>query len=306
MMFQRKAFIILFTLMLGFSLMLSGCSSSNPAVKPGGDEKLQVVASISIIADIAQNIGRDRINISYLVPRGENPEDFELLPSDLKQISNANVVILNGWNLERMIESSLANINITNVIYAPKGLTPIPLVGETAADPHAWLDARLVTEYYVPNILQALIAMDAENADYYQENAQAYKQELRELDAWIREQVTTIPEKNRVIVISENALKYYGEAYGFQTEGIWELNAHEEGTPQQISRIIDLVRNTNLPAVFVESTLDHRYMNTISVETKVPIAGELHTDALGIPGSEGDTYIGMMRHNTTVIVNGLK
>ena len=129
--------------------------------------------------------------------------------------------------------------------------------------------------------------------------------QLQELDDWIRQAIESIPEQNRIIVISENAMKYFGDAYGFRTEGIWELNAHEEGTPQQFSRIVELVVTEQVPALFVETTVAQRYMKTIAKETGVPIAGELYTDALGLHGSGADTYIDMMMHNVNIMTKGL-
>lgn len=107
-------------------------------------------------------------------------------------------------------------------------------------------------------------------------------------------------------MVSENAYKYYGEAYGFQPEGIWELNSHEEGTPQQISRVVELVMENSVPALFVETTVDQRYMETVSRETGFAIAGKVYTDALGPVGSGAETYIQMMEYNTRLFVEGLK
>lgn len=305
-MLKKNLVYISFCLLLIFILITcSGCSQNT--VFTGSDkEDIRVVASISILADIIENLIKGRGKVDYLVPIGDNPEDYELLPSDMQKISNADVFFLNGWALERGIERALSsNINNKRIVYLTEGITPIPLVGEDAPDPHAWFDVQLLISFYVENILNTIIEIDPEGEEEYRQNAKNYIAKLQELDTWIKKQAETIPGKNRIIVISENALKYYGEAYGFQTEGIWELNAHEEGTPQQISRIVDLVKEKNLPAVFVESTLDKRYMKTISNETGVPAAGIIYTDALGLPGSGAETYIEMMRHNTNTFVKGL-
>jgi manganese transport system substrate-binding protein len=293
--------LLLFVCIFALAAVSSiGCGSQEREKAEG----LHIVTSISILADIAENIVGSRGTVDYLVPIGDNPEDYEPLPSDLQKISNADVLILNGWSVEEGIERSMRNIT-DKIVFGTEGIVPIPLVGDPAPDPHAWLDALLVAEYYVENILAALLEIDPAGAEEYKKNAKAYQNDLKELHHWIKEQVQAIPEKNRIIVISENAFKYYGEAYGFHTEGIWELNSHEEGTPQQIARVVDLVRENNLPAIFVETTLDKRYMEIISQETGVPIAGEVYTDALGFKGSHADTYIKMMKHNTNVFVQGL-
>lgn len=298
-MIQKKC-ICLACIIVIMGLLISGCSNGETE----NNEGLQIVTSISILADMAENIVGERGTVDFLVPIGDNPEDYEPLPSDMQKVSTADLLILNGWSLEEGIERSMANIT-ESMVFATAGITPIPLVGEDVPDPHAWFNAQFVADYYVENILNALIRLDPDGAAGYRRNAAAYTSELKELDAWIKDQAAKIPEANRVIVISENALKYFGEAYGFQTEGIWELNSHEEGTPQQMSRIVDLVVEKGIPAVFVESTVDQRYMKIISHEAGVPLAGEIFTDALGLPGSGADTYIKMMEYNTELIVRGL-
>ena len=296
----RKKCVFLVCMIAILGLLISGCSNGEAE----NNEGLQIVASISILADMAENIVGERGTVDFLVPVGNNPEDYEPLPSDMQKVSTADLLVLNGWSLEEGIERSMENI-IENIVFVTKGITPIPLVGEDVPDPHAWFNAQLVADFYVQNILNALIRLDPDGAAEYRLNAAAYTAALKELDAWIIEQAQKIPEANRVIVISENALKYFGEAYGFQTEGIWELNSHEEGTPQQMSRVVDLVVARGIPAVFVESTVDQRYMKIISNEAGVPLAGEIFTDALGLPGSGADTYIKMMEYNTALIVRGL-
>lgn len=302
---------LLSVLLVGILFICAGCGSHPESPKVAEDPEtpeeppIRVVASISILSDMVENIAGDRAVVEYIVPIGDNPEDYELIPSDLQKISNACIFFLNGWAVEEAIERSLANVSDSTIVFLTEGITPIPLVGEDAPDPHAWLDAALVADFYVANILNALIEEDPAGEDFYRKNAEEYAEELRELDGWIREQVEAVPEGSRTIVISENAFKYFGEAYGFQTEGIWELNSHEEGTPQQVSRVVDLVVDRGLPAVFGETTVDPRYMEMVSRETGVPIAGLLYTDALGGKNSGAATYVEMMRYNTRLIVEGL-
>ncbi|TCT14932.1 iron/zinc/copper transport system substrate-binding protein [Natranaerovirga pectinivora] len=284
-------------------ILLTACSQKSE--NNNKSDQLDIVTTISIIADLVENIVGDKGVVEFIVPVGDNPEDYELISSDLMKVNNADILFMNGWGLEEVIERGLTNVTNVNIVHLTEGITPINLVGEDVPDPHAWFDVSLVANYYVQNILGELKTIDADNSEYYDQNAKAYISQLEALDTWIKEEIEKIPEKNRVIIISENALKYYGEAYGFKTEGIWELNSHSEGTPQQISRIVDLVRAIELPALFIETTVDERYMEMISNETNVPIAGAIYTDALGKPGSDGETYIKMLRYNTELFVEGL-
>ncbi len=246
----------------------------------------------------------NRAYVSFLVPIGDNPEDYDPLPSDMQKISNADIIFMNGWGLETGIERAVTNIN-NKVVFLTENITPIYLAGEESPDPHAWLDAKLVADFYIDSIIEALAVIDPEGIKEYKKNALIYKNKLLELDNWIKDKVDFIPINNKIIVINENALKYYGQAYGFKTEGIWELNSHEEGTPQQILRIINIVKDNNLPAIFTETTVDNRYMKIISQETNTPIGGMIYTDALGLPNSGAETYIKMMKHNTKIFFNAL-
>ncbi len=311
-MFLRKIlYMVLIFLVLGLAVLpLVGCigvDEKDPGEREGeglSQEGLQIVTSFSILGDIVENITGERGRVDYLVPLGENPEDYELLSGELKMINDAHIFFVNGFGLEGMMEQAVKNVTDTPVVPLTRGMTPIPLVGDDAPDPHLWLDPLLVAGY-VDNALASLIELDPEGEGVYRKNAEEYKVRLKELDNWIREEVKAIPPKNRYIIISENAFKYFGEAYGFQTEGIWELNSHEEGTPQQISRIVELVKEKEIPGLFVESTLDPRFMEAVSRETGVPVKAEVYSDALGKKGSGADTYKKMMRHNVEVLVKGL-
>lgn len=300
-----KSFMI-YSLVIAFifGFMMIGCQSNTDKFASPDKDGVKVLASTSFLADMAKNVVGQLGTVEYIIPIGEGPEHYEMLPSDLRKASNADLLILNGLGLEEMILSSIKNVTNTKILFASDGVEAIPLVGENTPDPHAWLDVRWAIQY-VKNIYDGLSAVDPDNASQYLANADAYIEELIKLDRLIKDSVVQIPESKRVIIISENAMKYFGEAYGFQTEGIWELNSHEEGTPQQISRIIDLVRDKQIPALFTETTVDTRYMDTIAKETGVVIAGQLYTDAIGLPDSGADSYIGMMQHNLNVLIAGL-
>ncbi len=304
----QKTFLFIISAVLVLSLVLVGCSSERAAQQDKEDKSggLQVVTSISILADIARNVVGERGQVTYIVPIGEEPECYEPVPSNFQKVSNADIFFANGLGMEEWLRKIVSNVSDTEVVYLTTGAPTIPLIGRDGADPHLWLNVQHVSDYYVNNILAALIRLDPEGEKEYRRNAELYIAQLQELDAWIVDQVEQIDPDRRMIVISENALKYFGEAYGFDTAGIWELNSHAEGTPQQISRVIDLVQSRQVPALFVEATVDRRYMEAVAKDTGVPIAGEIHTDALGLEGSGAETYIGMMKHNVNSLLMGLR
>ncbi|MCL7746558.1 metal ABC transporter substrate-binding protein [Halalkalibacter alkaliphilus] len=267
---------------------------------------LAITTSFSILGDIITTIVGDRGTVDYIVPIGEEPHEYEPVPSDFQKVSDSDVFYVNGLGLEEWIEKLVESVGgDISIISVSEGVTPIMLEGGEEEDPHAWMSVENV-KLYVENVVDDLIERDPEGESTYRENADAYLAELEELNTFIKTEVEAIPEENRVIVVSEDAFKYFGEAYGFQTEGVWEINSHEEGTPGQISRVIDVVKDQDIPAIFVETTVDRRYMESVSGDTGVEIAGEVYTDAVGQDGSGAETYILMMKHNVETFVNGLK
>ncbi|WP_332690426.1 metal ABC transporter substrate-binding protein [Halalkalibacter lacteus] len=280
-------------------------TDSTEEATEAGEEGLSITTSFSILGDIVGTIIGERGTVEYLVPIGEEPHEYEPIPSDFQKASDSDVFYVNGFSLEGWLEKLVGNVGDVPVVTVSEGITPILLEGSEEEDPHAWLSVENV-KVYVENIVEDLVERDPSGEETYRTNAEAYLTELDDLQAWIKAEVEAVPEETRVIVVTENAFKYFGEAYGFETEGVWELNSHEEGTPSQIARVIDLVSDQNIPAIFVETTVDKRYMERISEGTGVEIAGEVYTDAVGQDGSGAETYLLMMKHNVETFVNGLK
>ncbi|WP_280768562.1 metal ABC transporter solute-binding protein, Zn/Mn family [Salipaludibacillus daqingensis] len=283
-------------------LLMIGCEAEGG--QGNENEGLYVKTSFSILADMTDQILGDRGTVEYIVPIGQGPEEYEPRPSNFQNVSDADVFYVNGMGLEEWLERVVSNASDTPIVELSHGVDPIQLVGEDGEDPHGWLSPRSGI-IYIENILEDLISRDPEGKEEYQQRAEEYIEQLNEIDEWISEEVKKIEEHHRIIVVSENAYKYFGEDYGLQTEGIWELNSHDEGTTQQINRVIDVVKDNELPAVFVETTVDHRYMETISLNTDVPISGEVYTDAIGEEGSGADSYLKMLRHNAETFIDGL-
>lgn len=269
------------------------------------DDGIYVTTSFSILADFLGQVIGDLGEVDYLVPIGEEPHEYEPVPSDFRNVTDSEVFYTNGMGLEEWIERLVENTGDTSIVSLSDGVTEISLEGEDGVDPHAWLSPKNV-EVYIANILDDLTERFPEHADEFEANAEAYLEEIDGLLEYVDETVEQIPQENRIIVVSENAFKYFGEDYDFQTAGIWEINSGEEGTTGQINAVIDLVREQNVPALFVETTVDSRYMETVSDNTNVPIAGEVYTDAVGLEDSGADTYIKMIRHNVDVFREGLQ
>ncbi len=282
---------------------LAGCAGVQQVEEES--EHLQIVTSISIVADITEQIVGERAQVEYLVPLGEEPEEYEPVPSDFQKVSDADAFFINGYNLEVWLTQITGNVADVPVVAAAEEGPTIPLKDSDAPDPHLWLNAEYVRDYYVEKILSTVVELDPDGEDYYRQRADNYAEELTSLHEYITEEAARIPEQKRVIITSENCFKYYAEAYGFESRGIWEINSPEEGTPQQIARIIELVEEREIPAVFRENTISPQYMESISEETGVAIGGVVYSDDLGAEGSGAETLVKMLKHNTDVFVEAL-
>ena len=171
-------------------------------------------------------------------------------------------------------------------------------------EPHAWLDIRNGIKY-AENARDGLIKVDPENEEVYKKNAEQYITKLKELHDSAVEEFNQIPEEERVLVTSEGAFKYFSDAYGFQAEYIWEINQENQGTPDQITRIVDIINDKEITGLFLETSIDPRSMEAVAAEPNVPIMGTVFTDSLAKPGENGDTYISMMESNIKTIKEGL-
>ena len=294
---------------------LTACRN-NPAADDEKDKSLvQAVATYSILSDIVQNIGGDLVEIYSLVPIGANPHEYDPLPLDIQKTQDAEAVFYNGLNLEegnswfeKLIETAGKGGESAPVFKLSEGVEPLYLSSEGNAgeeDPHAWLDIRNGIKY-AENVRDALVKVDPEHAEIYKKNAEQYIAKLKNLHDKALEKFSQIPEEKRYLVTSEGAFKYFSRAYYFKAGYIWEINAENQGTPEQVTQIVEWIKENDIPVLFVESSIDPRSMEMVSAETGVPIGGTLFTDSLGEKGGIGDTYMEMMEWNLNLIYEQLQ
>lgn len=317
---QRRRFPLT-TMALSASLivvltLLSACSgvtggTGEPTGEtPADDDRLRIVTTYSIVADLVRQVAGERAVVTSLVPVGADPHTYEPRPSDLQAVASADAVFYHGLNLELWFDRLIDNVGGQRPTFTvTDGITPLTVeVGsyQGLPDPHAWMDPRLVMQY-VANIRDALIKLDPDGTNIYKQRAAGYMEELHGLDRWIREQVAMIPEERRLLVTSENAFRYFAGAYGFEIVGyIFNLAPEDEPSARQITELVDRIRAEQVPAVFAETTLDPKILQRIAGEAGVRLAGNLYVDSLGPIGSDGDTYLKMMRANVTKISEGLR
>jgi ABC-type Zn uptake system ZnuABC Zn-binding protein ZnuA len=312
---MKKIFNIIMTLSILTLLALTSCGSAPQADSNG----LNVLASTSFLADIAQNVAGDRLQVESLLPVGADPHAYQAAPADVTKIAESDLLILNGLEYEHFIESLLENAGGERIIIeATNGLTPHEgdehaneaESGEghehEAGDPHMWLDPNLVI-MYVENIRDGFIKVDPEGKEIYTANAQAYIVELKELDAWILEQVNQIPIERKLLVTNHESLTYFAERYGFEVIDsiLPSFSSEASASAQEIASAIDLIKQSGAPAIFLGDIENADLANQIADETGVKVINDLYLESL-TEGAPAGTYIDMMKHNVMQIVEGLK
>jgi ABC-type Zn uptake system ZnuABC Zn-binding protein ZnuA len=296
-------------LVASLALLLAACAS--PATPTAN--KLKVVATFSILGDLAQNVGGDRIEIHTLVGPGLDTHTFEPGPADSTALADAALIFENGLEFEPWLDDLYsASGSSAERVMVSNGLEPLESgehgeePGESdhgEFDPHLWHSADNAV-HMVKVIRDALARADAPNAAYYQANAEAYTAQLQGLDDWIFAQVKALPESRRRLVTTHDTFAYFADRYGFEIIGAVLPVSTEGVTPsaQELAALVDSVKAAGVPAVFAENVSSNTLLRQVADEAGVGVVASLYTDALGPPGSDGDTYLKMMRYNVATIV----
>ena len=292
---------ILFSLALG----LSACGGT-PA-EPRTTAPV-VLTSTTILADITRNIAGDRLAVDSLLPVGADPHAYQPVPQDVARIGESSLLVINGAEYEHFLKALLDNAGgEKTVIEASTGL---PLrtdpEGEHGLDPHLWLDPNNVITY-AENIRERLTDFDPDGAQVYQSNADAYEDQLKELDAWIEEQVAQVAPERRVLVTNHEALGYFAERYGFTVVGavIPSFSSSASTSAQQMAALIEQIHAQGVPAIFLDAADNPSLAEQIAAETGIKVVTDLHLESL-TDGPPAATYIDMMKHNVTRMVEALR
>ncbi|MGY8679514.1 metal ABC transporter substrate-binding protein [Bradyrhizobium sp. UFLA05-153] len=266
-------------------------------------ERLNVVASFSILADLVRNVGGDRINLTALVGADSDVHVYTPAPGDAKRIADARLVIVNGLGLEgwlpRLVQSSGSK---ATVVTASTGIAPLKLGSDS--DPHAWQSIPNA-KAYVTNIAAALAAAAPEDAEVFRRQAKAYLEKLETLDREVREAIAKIPPERRKVISTHDAFGYFAAEYGIQFIAPLGVSTETEPSARDIAGIIGQIRAQKIPAVFLENISDDRLIRRIAAETGSKVGGTLISD--GLTGEKGSapTYIDMVRHNIKALTSAL-
>lgn len=281
---------------------------------------VKAVASFSILGDVVRRVGGERVAVDVLVGSGGDAHVFQPKPAQAKQVGQAQVVFSNGLGFEGWISRLLKTTQFKGQhVVVSQGIQPLKGAGDAhghdkhghghkagAADPHAWQNVANVRTY-VANIAQGLCAADATGCDGYRRNASAYQQELQQLEQDIRSAWGAIPAAQRLVITSHDAFGYYAHTYGVRFLSPQGVSTESEASAQGVARLVRQIKKEGAKALFVESISDPRLIEQIARETGLRPAKEgLYSDSLSAPGTEADSYIGMMRYNTRVLTSAIR
>ena len=272
------------------------------------EAKFKVVTTFTVIQDIAQNVAGDAATVESITKPGAEIHEYEPTPKDIVKAQSADLILWNGLNLERWFERFFQNIKDKPAVVVTEGITPLAIYEgpyKDAPNPHAWMSPSNAL-IYVENIKNALVKYDPQNADTYQKNAAAYAEKIKQLDKPLREKLSLIPADQRWLVTSEGAFSYLAKDYDLKEGYLWPINAEQQGTPQQVRKLIDLVKKNHIPVVFSESTVSAKPAQQVAKESGAKYGGVLYVDSLSAADGPVPTYIDLLNVTVSTIVKGFE
>ena len=292
------------------ALAACGESDSSTTSKDGSSAggKFRVVTTFTVIQDIAQNVAGDAAVVESITKPGAEIHDYQPTPGDIVKAQDADLVLWNGFNLERWFEKFFQNVKdvpsaVVSAGVEPMGIAEGPYTGRP--NPHAWMSPTNALQY-VENIRKALVENDPDNAETYNKNAAAYSAKIKAMDAPLRARLSAIPEDKRWLVTSEGAFSYLARDYKMREAYLWPINADQQGTPQQVRHVIELVRKNGIPVVFSESTVSDRAAKQVAKETGAHYGGVLYVDSLSQADGPVPTYLDLLRVTVETIAKGFE
>lgn len=303
-----------FILIAALAGLIIGCGSEKEGEKASG--KIRIVATTGMVADVVKNVGGDRLEVTALMGPGVDPHLYKASAGDVQRMLDADLICYNGLHLEGKLTEVLeqAQKRGVAVLAAAEGIDRSRLLAhaeyEDAHDPHVWFDVTLWMEV-VETVRDRLIELDRTEEGRYRERSQAYLNLLKKLDGEVRVELEKVPKEQRVLITAHDAFNYFGRAYGFEVRGLQGISTATEAGTADVQALSTFIAEKKIAALFVESSVPRRSIEAVQAAVKakgfdVKIGDSLFSDAMGDPGTEEGTYLGMVRHNVRAIVQGLE
>ena len=278
-----------------------------PLIPAAETDKFKVITTFTVIADIARNVGGDAAIVESVTKPDAEIHNYQVTPGDIRRTYGSDLILYNGLNLELWFEKFFKNFNsIPSVVVTdnikPLGISEGPYSGKP--NPHAWMSTKNAL-IYIENIRKAFVQYDKENAETYNKNAAIYATKIIALDEPFREKIESLTIENRWLVTSEGAFSYLADDYGLKEAFLWPINADGQGTPQQVRKVIDLVRKNRIPAIFSESTVSSKPAKQVARETGARYGGVLYVDSLTSEDGKVPSYIDLLKVTLQTIVEAL-
>jgi manganese/zinc/iron transport system substrate-binding protein len=312
-MYSVLARVLAFTTVI---LLLTACSQVGEQGTTGdlSGRKIRIVATTSMITDLARTIGGERVEVTGLMGPGVDPHLYKASAGDVTRLEQADIIFYNGLHLEaamgevfEKMHGKVKTVAVTDTI--PRDLLLAPPEFKGAYDPHVWFDATMWMKA-AEQVRDTLVEMDPKSADLYRANADKHLKEMAELHDYVKAQAEKVPAAQRVIVTAHDAFNYFGRAYGFEVRGLQGISTATEAGTADVQNLAQFIADKKIPAIFVESSVPPRTIEALKAAVKsrgfdVQIGGQLFSDALGNAGTPEGTYVGMVRHNVDTVVKAL-
>lgn len=295
---------ILLKVILTSLIILTGMHASAQA----SEKKFKVVTTFTVIQDIAQNVAGDAAIVESITKVGAEIHEYDPTPQDITKVLSADLVLWNGLNLELWFKRFFEDVKDVPSVVVTEGIEPMPIREGSYKgnpNPHAWMSPTLAL-IYIENIRAAFVKYDPKNTATYNKNAADYISKIKALDAPLRERLAKIPEAKRWLVTSEGAFSYLARDYNLKEAYLWPINAEQQGTPQQVRQLIDLVRANDIPVIFSESTISDKPAKQVSKETDIKYGGVLYVDSLSTKNGPVPTYIDLLKVTVETIAKGFE
>jgi manganese transport system substrate-binding protein len=299
--------LVTLIIVLPLSVACSKQGDLSRRISNDSDDRPVVLTTFTILADMARQVAGDRLQVKSITKPGAEIHGYEPSPRDLEQASNADLIVENGLGLELWARRFVQSAADVPTVTLTEGMQPLFIEGDAYAgkpNPHAWM-SPLRAQGYVDRLVDAFSQLDPEGAQLYRDNGNSYKLQLENLDAELRNLLAVIPQKQRVLVSCEGAFSYLAQDYGFDEAYLWPVNAESQISPRRMARLIERVKNDQVPAVFCETTVSDKAQREVARASGARFGGSFYVDSLSKRNGPAPTLLDLQRHNVKLIRQGL-